>query len=94
MANSPAAVVFFATAERALPKLMREITTDDIDAAIEGWANTLILSAKQSWEAVRQSLGDSPAVLRADAKTWPRFNDWLKSLTPNNKESATKETTA
>lgn len=94
VANSPAAVVFFATAERALPKLMREITTDDIDAAIEGWANTLILSAKQSWEAVRQSLGDSPAVLRADAKTWPRFNDWLKSLTPNNKESATKETTA
>ncbi len=78
--NGPAAAAFFSTAERALPRLMRQIAEGDIDAADRDWKATLMSAANQSWTATRQSLGDSPAVLRADARTWPRFCGLLKTL--------------
>lgn len=78
--NGPAAAAFFSTAERALPILMRQIAEGDIDAADRDWKTTLMAAANQSWTATRQSLGDSPAVLRADARTWPRFRGLLKTL--------------
>jgi len=80
LTNGPAAAVFFSTAERALPKLMRQIAEGEIDTADRDWKTTLIAAAKQSWYATRESLGDSPAVLRADARTWPRFRGLLKTL--------------
>lgn len=82
LANGPAATVFFSAAERALPRLMQQIAAGDFDAADRDWKATLVEAAKQSWTATRRSLGDSPAVLRADARTWPRFSGLLNTLTP------------
>lgn len=82
LANGPAAAVFFSAAERALPKLMQQIAGGDFDAADRDWKATLAEAARQSWAATRRSLGDSPAVLRADARTWPRFSGLLNTLVP------------
>ncbi len=82
LANGPASAVFFSAAERALPRLMQQIASGDFDAAARDWKGTLAEAAKQSWAATRRSLGDSPAVLRADARTWPRFIGLLNTLVP------------
>lgn len=87
LANGPAAAVFFSTAERALPILMQQIAWGDIDAADRDWKATLAEAARQSWEATRRNLGDSPAALRANARTWPRFAGLLKTLVPRTTES-------
>lgn len=93
LANGPAAAVFFSAAERALPRLMRQIAEGEIDAADDDWKATLIDAANQSWTATRQSLGDSPAVLRADARTWPRFRGLLKTLVQPAAQLATQTET-
>ncbi len=80
LAHGPAATVYFSAAERALPLLMRHIAANEIDAADSQWRAALMAAAEQAWSATRQSLGDSPAVLRADARTWPRFRGLLKAL--------------
>lgn len=82
LTNSPAAAVFFSAVERALPKLMRQIAEGDIDAADHDWKKTVTEAAHLAWNATRQSLGDSPAVLRADARVWPSFMGLLKALIP------------
>lgn len=82
LANGPAAAVFFSAAERALPGLMQQIAAGDFDGADRDWKATLAEAAKQSWTATRRSLGDSPTVLRADARTWPRFSGLLNTLIP------------
>lgn len=82
LANGPAAAVFFSAAERALPGLMQQIAAGDFDDADRDWKATLTEAAKQSWTATRRSLGDAPAVLRADARTWPRFSGLLNTLIP------------
>lgn len=82
LANGPAAATFFSAAERALPKLMQQIAAGNFDAAAMDWKTVLADAAKQSWTATRRSLGDSPAVLRADARTWPRFMGLLNTLVP------------
>lgn len=93
LAHGPAAAVYFSNAERALPRLMRQIAEGEIDAADSDWKTTLIDAANQSWTATRQSLGDSPAVLRADARTWPRFRGLLKTLVQPAAEVATEAAT-
>lgn len=80
VANGPAAATFFSAAERALPRLMKQIASGDIDAADRDWKAALQEAAHQSWAAVRRTLGDTPAALRSDALTWPRFRGLLKSL--------------
>lgn len=91
--KGPAAAVFFSTAERALPKLMQQIAADDIDAAHQDWMVALKDAAVQAWEVTRKSLGDSPAVMRAEARAYPKFRGLLHSLeqpeTVSNKEEAT-----
>lgn len=82
LSNSPAAAVFFSAAERALPKLMQQIAGGDFDEAEHDWKAALAEAARLSWTATRRSLGDSPAVLRADARTWPRFISLLNTLVP------------
>jgi CRISPR system Cascade subunit CasA len=78
--NSPVAPVFFSVAERALPGLMQQIASGDTDTAHPGWRAALKHAAEQAWDATRHSLGSSPAVLRAEARTWPRFRILLRSL--------------
>lgn len=83
LANGPATAVFFSAAERALPRLMQQIASGDFDTADRDWKATLAGAAMQSWTATRRSLGDSPAALRADARTWPRFIGLLNTLVPS-----------
>lgn len=90
LAHGPAAAVYFSAAERALPNLMRQIAEGEIDAADSDWKATLIDAANQSWTATRRGLGDSPAVLRADARTWPRFRGLLKTLVQPAAQSVTQ----
>ena len=89
LANGPAAATFFSAAERALPKLMQQIAAGNFDAAVIAWKTVLADAAKQAWTATRRSLGDSPAVLRADARTWPRFMGLLNTLVPPTQEIET-----
>ena len=91
LAKGSAAAVFFSTAERALPKLMQQIADGDIEAADRDWKTALEKGARDAWEAVCRSLGDSPAALRAEAKTYPRLIGLLKSLIPPIDEPVTEE---
>jgi len=91
LANGSAAAVFFSAAERALPKLMQQIASGDIEVADREWKTALDRGARNAWEAVRRSLGDSPAAMRAEAKTYPRFIGLLKSLIPPIDEPLTEE---
>lgn len=89
--QGPASAVFFSTVERSLPSLIRQIAANDFEAAYEEWNATLTVAAKNAWEAVCRTLGDTPAALRAEAKTWPRFQGWLKTFAPT--DTQTKEIT-
>lgn len=91
LANGPAAAGYFFCAERALPKLMQRIAAGDIEAAARDWKTALEIAARNAWEAVLRSLGDSPATMRAEAKTYPRFIGLLKSLNSPTTEPVTKE---
>jgi len=91
LANGPAAAFFFSSAERALPKLMDQIAAGETEAADRDWKAALVAAARQSWAATRRSLGDSPAILRADARTYPRFIGLLKSLMPHTDDATTEE---
>jgi CRISPR system Cascade subunit CasA len=87
--QGPASTVFFSTVERFLPLLMRHIAANDFEMAAEEWNSALTLAANKSWETVCRTLGDTPAALRAEAKTWPRFQGWLKTFAPT--DTQTKE---
>lgn len=89
--KGPAAGTFFSTAERALPKLLRQIAAGEFEGADLEWRLALGEAARQAWNATRDSLGDSPSVLRADARAWPRFRHLLKSLLPANLWASTSE---
>ncbi len=89
--HGPASAVFFSTVERALPRLMHRIAAGDFEDAAEEWNAALTVAAKNAWEATRRALGDAPAAVRAEAKTWPRFQGWLKTLAPT--DTPTTETT-
>jgi len=91
--QSPASAEFFSAAERALPALMKQIARGEVDTAVRSWQQALVEAAEDAWEAVRRSLGDSPVVLRAEARVWSRFRGWLKSLTPVSGEACYEETT-
>ena len=78
--NGPTTVAFFSTTERALPKLLQQIASGDIDAAHRDWMAALKHAAVHAWEATRRSLGASAAVLRAEARTYPKFRGLLRTL--------------
>ena len=89
--QGPASAIFFSTVERSLPRLMRQIAANDFEMAAEDWNAALTVAAKNTWEAVCGTLGHTPAALRAEAKTWPRFQGWLKTFAPT--DTQTKEIT-
>lgn len=78
--GGPAISAFFSATERMLPGLMQTIATGDIDAAHRDWSATLVDAAERAWEATRRSLGQSAAVLRAEARAYPKFRHLLRSL--------------
>lgn len=92
--NGPAAAVFFSIAERSLPRLMQQIAASNIDTAHRDWTAMLKDAAEQAWESTRRSLGDSPAVMRAEARAYPKLRGLLRSLEQPETESTQEEATA
>ena len=86
--RGPAAGAFFSTTERALPQLMQTIAAGEIDAAHRDWSATLVAASEIAWEATRRSLGLSTAVLRAEARAYPRFRRLLRSLAAKTDSTA------
>ena len=70
---------------------MRQIAANDFEMAAEDWNAALTVAAKNTWEAVCGTLGHTPAALRAEATTSPRFQGWLKTFAPT--DTQTKEIT-
>jgi CRISPR system Cascade subunit CasA len=72
---------------------MQQIAAGDFDAAYRDWMAVLADATRQAWEATRRSLGDSPAVLRAEARAYPRFKGLLNSLDLSETDTANSEET-
>jgi len=87
----PAAVTFFASAERALPRLLREIAEEAGEEARMHWAESLLQSAWDTWDALRRNLGQSPVALRAEAEAFPRISALLRTLQPESSIVGSRE---
>lgn len=79
----PAAATFFASAERALPRLLREIADGAGEEAHLHWSESLFRAASDTWDMLRRNLGQSPLALRAEAKAFPRISTLLRALQPS-----------
>jgi CRISPR system Cascade subunit CasA len=80
--NGPAAQTFFAGIESDLPRLLALIAATQFETAQALWSEALQKAALKTWDLLRQTLGKSPAALRAEARAFPRFRSWLRSLRP------------
>jgi CRISPR system Cascade subunit CasA len=87
----PAAATFFACAERALPRLLREIADGAGDEADLHWSESLLQSARDTWDMLRRDLGQTPLALRAEAKAHPRISAMLRTLQPELPIAASQE---
>jgi CRISPR system Cascade subunit CasA len=73
-----ATALFFSHAERSLGPVMKLLADEHGDEAQTRWCQALLEAADQSWKAVHLSMGQSPAVLRAEARQWPKYRGWLR----------------
>ena len=80
--NGASAAAYFSAAERGLPALMQGIVAGDLEKAHDDWSRVLALAAERAWEAAQRSLGNSPAVLRAVARTDWKLRHLLRTLRP------------
>jgi len=90
-AAGPAAITFFSSAERALPRLLREIAKGEGDEAYLHWSESLSQAVRDTWEVVGRNLGQSPLALRAEAKGFPGISALLRSLQPELSIVSSKE---
>ncbi len=84
--NTPAASAYFSTVERALAQMMKSIVSENFDAATSIWNNALTEAVQKAWEAARKTLGDSAAIIRAQAQVWPRYKGLLKTFASTTRE--------
>jgi CRISPR system Cascade subunit CasA len=66
----PYAATFFATIERDLPRLLKKIAAMEVEAAQALWSESLQKAAMATWDTLRQSMGQSPSALRAEARAY------------------------
>lgn len=81
----PAPALYFATAERALGRLMALLGSGDPDALDEAetlWQRTLLAAAQAAWQSACDTLGRSPKALRAEARAYPQLLARLSPLRP------------
>lgn len=78
--NSPMAAAYYACAERGLPSLMEKLAQTDDEAADTQWRSTLTQAVQLAWSALGQSLGQTPNVLRAQARADSKFRSLLHQL--------------
>lgn len=77
--SGAATALFFAHAERSLGLVMELLVSERGDEAQTRWCQVLLAAADQGWKAVHRSMGQSPAVLRAEARHWPKYRGWLRN---------------
>lgn len=90
-AAGPAAVTFFSSAERALPRLLREIADGEGEEAHLHWSEALLQAVRDTWEVVGKNVGQSPLALRAEAKAFPRISALLRTLQPESSIAGSQE---
>lgn len=76
----PAAVLYFASAEQALPRLLHDIANGAGEEAHLHWSESLVQAARDTWDMLRRNLGQTPLALRAEAKASARFFALLRAL--------------
>lgn len=77
--SGAATALFFSHAERLLGPVMTLLADERGNEAQTRWCQALLAAADQGWKVVHLSMGQSPTVLRAEARHWPRYRGWLKS---------------
>ncbi len=85
------AITFFSSAERALPRLLREIAEGEVDEARLHWSVSLSQAVRNTWEVVGRNVGQSPLGLRAEAKAFPRISGLLRTLNPESSNAVSQE---
>lgn len=78
----PFAVTYFASAERALGRMLELVGSGQDELADSHWRVSLRNSAEAAWSVLRAGLGFSPRALRADGKYHPRFRGLLRARVP------------
>lgn len=89
--NGPTAAAFFSSIERQLPQLMRQLAQADVNVAQTEWTRALAIAVAQAWQVLCKSLGNSPAVLRAQARAQPKICHLLHTLQPTETVSTSKK---
>jgi CRISPR system Cascade subunit CasA len=90
----PYAATFFATIERDLPRLLKKIAAMEIETVQAMWSEALQKAAMATWDTLRQSMGQSPSALRAEARAYPRFRALHSSLYPKTEIQVPQEVQA
>lgn len=80
VSNGPLAAAYYACAERGLPMLMQHLARADDQAADTQWRATLAQAVQLAWTALSQSLGQTPAVLRAQARADSKYRNLMRPL--------------
>ncbi|RMX15405.1 type I-E CRISPR-associated protein Cse1/CasA [Vandammella animalimorsus] len=73
---------YFASAERFLPEVLRQLGDGQFESATRDWNQALRSSASTAWHQVVQGMGLSVSALRSDAKYLPRFHALLNKHFP------------
>lgn len=91
--NGSSTLVFFATAERALPRLIALIAEEAYEDAHRIWIRALVDAAQYAWDAACGELGQSPTAWCAEAQAYPRLYMLLRQSRPkvNNTNSVLEE---
>jgi CRISPR system Cascade subunit CasA len=90
----PMTPAFYSSLEQAFPRLLHAIAAGDLDGAHRDWTDAIKRAAERAWAAARRCLGTSPAALRAEARTWPRFHALLRTLTEQDTAPTPEEATS
>lgn len=89
--NGPTAAIFFSNVERQLPELMQQLARADAELADAKWICALAAGVAQAWQVLCKSLGNSPSVLRAQARAQPKISHLLHTLQPPDTLPTSKE---
>lgn len=87
--TGPFPAVYFATAERALPEVLRLLAIDEYANANDHWCMALRRSALAAWNDTLTGLGRSVRTLRAEARVLQRFLGALAKHVPLQDTSTT-----
>jgi CRISPR system Cascade subunit CasA len=77
---SCASPTFFVLVECALPRLFQEIAEGALERAHLHWSEALRLATRNTWNLLRQLVGQTPRALRAEARALMDVSVLLRTL--------------